>query len=588
MRGQLDFSNVKATSKAEMEPVMASKQRRLIEVAKDLSLDESAATETLGVLARKGRGKTFLASKIVEGLHRLNCPTTIIDPAGNWWGLTLAANGRDVGLPFVVLGGERGDLELAAESGQRLAEIVVQRRLNVVLDVSGFDDKDLSRFVGDFLETFRLCSQRQRQARMVVFEEAQLLAPQQFSGQMQRMLKGVERIVRLGRNYGIGSMLISQRPQSVNKEVLSQVECLFVGQINEAHARKAVRDWIAEKDVDVKNQLDQLSKLDRGEFFCWSPSWLQIFQKVRVLPKWTFDASRTPVLGDAASDVEPRRERLTGDELAALREALGGAPAPATPSGVTEDVVKERELRRQAEDGCRKASEEAARLREQASELRRALTELHERLGGVLQGLHPAGIAGRPEPPKASPVRAEGALVMRVGPGEGARRVNGSAEERKDGGAQAGLDKCQRAILTVLAQQRKSLPKARLALMAGYSPNSGGFNNALSKLRTAGRIAGRGETAITAVGLKAAGSVPPLPQGAELFEYWLRHPRLDKCCRAIVTALRAQNGAVGKEELGTLTGYSATSGGFNNALSKLRTLGLIQGRGAVELVQDLY
>jgi hypothetical protein len=567
---------------------MASKQRRVIEIAKNLSLDESTATETLGVLARKGRGKTFLASKNVEGLYRLNCPTTIIDPAGNWWGLTLAANGKDAGLPFVVLGGERGDLELAPESGQRLAEIVVQRRLNVVLDVSGFDDKDLSRFVGDFLETFRLCSQRHRQARMVVFEEAQLLAPQQFSGQMQRMLKGVERIVRLGRNYGIGSMLISQRPQSVNKEVLSQVECLFVGQINEAHARKAVRDWIAEKDVDVKNQLDQLSKLERGEFFCWSPSWLQMFRKVRVLPKWTFDASRTPVLGEGTSEVEPRRERLTGDELAALREALGGSATPATSSGTTEDVVKERELRRQAEEGWRRASQEAAQLREQEGELRRALTALHERLGAVLQALHPSGVEERLEPPKATPVRAEGPRAVRGAPSEGDRRLNGRAKERDDGRSESGLDKCQRAILTVLAQQRKSLSKARLALMAGYSPNSGGFNNALSKLRTAGRIDGRGEVAATALGLEAAGRVPPLPEGAELFEYWLRHPRLDKCCRAIVTALRAQNGAVGKEELGTLTGYSATSGGFNNALSKLRTLGLIQGRGAVELVQDLY
>jgi len=295
--------------------------RRTIEIAKGLSLDESAATETLGVLARKGRGKTFLATKIVEGLCDLHCPTTIIDPAGNWWGLTLAANGKDPGLPFIVLGGQRGELPLSAEAGHRLAEVVVQLRLNVVLDVSEFDDKELSRFVGDFLETFRVASQRQRQARMVVFEEAQLLAPQQLAGDTQRMLKGVERIVRLGRNYGIGSMLISQRPQSVNKEVLSQVECLFVGQINEAHARKAIRDWIAEKDAEAMSQLDALSKLERGEFFCWSPSWLQVFKKIRVLPKRTFDASRTPELGHRAAAVEPRRESLTGRARSATRGA---------------------------------------------------------------------------------------------------------------------------------------------------------------------------------------------------------------------------------------------------------------------------
>lgn len=149
------------------------------------------------------------------------------------------------------------------------------------------------------------------------------------------------------------------------------------------------------------------------------------------------------------------------------------------------------------------------------------------------------------------------------------------------------LDRCQRAILTVLVQQRKALPKARLALMAGYSPSSGGFNNALSKLRSAGRIEGRGETSPTSRGIKAAGRVPPLPHGSELLEYWLRHPRLDKCSRAIVSALRTKRGAVGKEELAGLTGYSPNSGGFNNALSKLRTLGLVYGRGHVELAEDL-
>ena len=33
-----------------------------------------------------------------------------------------------------------------------------------------------------------------------------------------------------------------------------------------------------------------------------------------------------------------------------------------------------------------------------------------------------------------------------------------------------------------------------------------------------------------------------------------------------------------KEQVGTATGYASTGGGFNNALSRLRTLELIEGR----------
>src|SRR5262245_16721230 len=184
---------------------MADTARRL-QIAADLVVDESAATQTIGILARKGGGKTYLASKVVEELYRLECPIVVIDPVGNWWGLTVAANGKNPGLSFAVLGGERGDVQLAPDGGAVVAELVMGRNLNVVLDVSAFSKANMKRFVADFCERFFELSKRRRQARMVVFEEAQRFAPQQFKGQ-ERMLGAVEDIVRLGRNYGLGCIL---------------------------------------------------------------------------------------------------------------------------------------------------------------------------------------------------------------------------------------------------------------------------------------------------------------------------------------------------------------------------------------------
>lgn len=70
----------------------------------------------------------------------------------------------------------------------------------------------------------------------------------------------------------------------------------------------------------------------------------------------------------------------------------------------------------------------------------------------------------------------------------------------------------------------------------------------------------------------------PLPTGQALVDYWLA--RLDKAQRSIVSALLdvfPEN--LTHDELAEATGYSPTSGGFKNALSKLRTLELINGRG---------
>ena len=575
----------------------------MLKVVRNLELDQRAATQKFGIIGRSEAGKTYLAGKLVEELHRVGCQVIILDPVGVWWGVTLAANGKDPGLPFVVLGGKRGQLPLSAESGRVVAKHLVDRGLSGVVDLTGLRkrrrpgrageaESELQRFVADFQEEALEASQRDPKPRMVVYDEAQMILPQVVSSGGERMLGTGEDLVRTGRNSGWGFVLMSQRPQSINKEVLSQVECFFVGQLTEPHARNRLKEWIVEKKADVRTELDELVKLERGQFYVWSPQWLGVFKKTRVLAKWTFDSSRTPELGTMRLPGAARQSAVSTRDLEALRTALeareASPPAPARGRLATStgDATRLRELEKAKEA----AEAEVSRLRGELEEHRHMLRQVYERLGGLLGTFEASAVTS------AKPVRPS-----RPEEAASAETVDATAKPRTthrrpaptatagvpSATGKPGLDKCQRAILTVLAQLRKPTPKGRLALMAGYSANSGGFNNALARLRTSGRIEGRGDLAITPDGLEAIGQVPPLPQGSALFEYWLQHPRLDKCCRAIVTALRSAERAVGKAELAELTGYSANSGGFNNALSKLRTLGLIEGRGAVELVEGL-
>jgi hypothetical protein len=55
-------------------------------------------------------------------------------------------------------------------------------------------------------------------------------------------------------------------------------------------------------------------------------------------------------------------------------------------------------------------------------------------------------------------------------------------------------------------------------------------------------VEGRGEVHATATGtaefVAEFGPVPKLPKGSKLFEFWLQHARVDKCGRAVMTALR--------------------------------------------------
>lgn len=46
--------------------------------------------------------------------------------------------------------------------------------------------------------------------------------------------------------------------------------------------------------------------------------------------------------------------------------------------------------------------------------------------------------------------------------------------------------------------------------------------------------------------------------------------------------------SLSKEEVAARTGYEANGGGFNNALGRLRTLELVQGRGEVRASDNLF
>ena len=151
----------------------------------------------------------------------------------------------------------------------------------------------------------------------------------------------------------------------------------------------------------------------------------------------------------------------------------------------------------------------------------------------------------------------------------------------------SGLSKCERAVLTVLAQHG-TRNKVQVAILAGYSHSSGGYRNALSALRSAGFIHGSGDALeITATGGNELGAVDPLPSGKALLEYWMQNAG-GKCERLILGELAAVHPrALPKEAVANRTGYQVTSGGFRNALSRLRTLQLIRGRGELAISETL-
>jgi uncharacterized protein len=295
-----------------------------LKVSDSLTLPIDAVTQVLATIGRRGAGKTYLATMIAEQMLDAGAQVIILDPIGLWWGLRLKADGKSKGKEIFIIGGRRGDVPISIEAGARIARLLVEKPISAIIDISEFRTGERKRFAADFAEEFFHLKKQQTSPVHIFIEEAQLFAPQfprptrkdeKFSE--AEMLGAFEQIIRLGRNYGIGATCITQRPQSVNKEVLNQTECLFVLQVNGRQERDALQRWVEEHSASDRALVGELPGLHQGEGFVWSPSWLRIFERMHFAKKTTFDSTATPKVG-----ATQKARVLTKLDVAALKSDL--------------------------------------------------------------------------------------------------------------------------------------------------------------------------------------------------------------------------------------------------------------------------
>jgi hypothetical protein len=147
----------------------------------------------------------------------------------------------------------------------------------------------------------------------------------------------------------------------------------------------------------------------------------------------------------------------------------------------------------------------------------------------------------------------------------------------------ADLKPTERALLTAFAQSTRPLSTTQAAIIAGYSPKSGGVFGAMAALRKAGFVDGDGATSITDEGIAALGHFDPLPVGPALAEHW--YGQLNPTEAAILRiVVAAHPNGVSSAEAAEQAGYSPKSGGVFGACAKLRKLELVHG--SPEMVAD--
>lgn len=553
-------------------------------------IPDKALRESGAIIGRRGSGKTYVAKGIVERKLAAGDRTCIIDPTGAWWGLRSSADGTKPGFPVLVFGGDHADVKLTDGMGSALAEQLGSQNMPAIVDVSEFTMAGRVRFVTAFLEALYRVN---RLPLSLFIDEADMFAPQRPGKDELTMLGRMEQIARRGRVRGFIPWLITQRPASLHKSVLSQVNTLVAMQLTAPQDRDALGDWIeGQADrAEGKRILAELPKLPEGEGFVWVPH-EGMLERVKFPPIATFDSSRSPEPGVAPPPVNLAKVDLTalsgalldmaepdeGDELAGkgravleariveLEEQLANKPPSTGPDPETLAAEYSRGLRRGVAEAW---TAEWPSLQELRGTLAQAIVAIDA------FGQKVADSAEAEEPPPIP----ESVQIS-------ARSYPRATQVTRDAAA-GGLGVGERAILTAIAQHPRGVTREQLSILTGYRRST----RDTYVQRLAGRdmvlIQADGTIEVLLAGKRALGpDFQPLPTGAKLRAHWMgRLPEGER--RIFEVVIGAYPKAVERDALSQATDYKRST--RDTYLQRLAARRLVTAdRGAVRAAEELF
>ena len=293
---------------------MRVQKRDRFQISRDLTLPAEAATWTFADLAIKGAGKTYGACVLAEEMVKNDIPILAIDGLGIWRGLRVGVNKKGEpdpkkkGLPLVVFGGQHKDLPLPMKQLDRsrqsvdedklrlMVKAILEARISAVLDTSELSKTMQRRVVATFVNELNRLNANFG-VRHVFIEEADMWCPQRgMTGDVAISAGAIDDLVRRGGNWNLGCTLITQRSAVLNKDVLTQANCLIVLRILHQLDKNAVKTWVESvvrpDDPKIRQWYDSLRELENGEAYIWHPEKPPIFKRIIFRKRQTLHATR--------------------------------------------------------------------------------------------------------------------------------------------------------------------------------------------------------------------------------------------------------------------------------------------------------
>jgi hypothetical protein len=592
-------------------------------------VDRLVASRLL-VQANSGGGKTRTLRRLLEQSHgRLQ--HLVIDPEGEYHTLREKFD-------YVLAAPSGGDTVAHPRTAAMLAERLLQLGVSAILDVYELNPDQRVLFVQRFLNAIVNAPRESWHPALIVLDEAHVYAPE---GRENESAAAVKALASRGRKRGFCLVPATQRLAKLSKDVAAECNNKLIGRCTlDVDIKRAAE----ELGFTTNEQKQGLRQLEPGQFYAYGPAF---DVKAPVLVHVGPVKSHHPEPGQKAAPVPAPTEKVKK-----VLQQLADLPAEAEEreksiKELRADVITKdrriKELQRIVElsnsgekqevkqvhaltDADRARIEKLTnalrlRLEDAGSQMRTLQARLqlavtdaaHEYFSDNLDVVRKAtadveGVLEKPSVKKLleklnglavqQPARAavsrqsvapSAAQSRQVAPSKTAFAPR--TPSAGDSNGEVKLNRlAERKLLQVLSQF-KSRTVQQAAILTGYAASGGGFNGAISKLKSAGYlVSDRGVLAITDAGREAIGPVEPLPTGDALVAHWMQQFNRLAEREVLRVVVEAYPDALSAVDVASRTNppYEPKGGGFNGAVSKLRTLGLIQGRGELRASDDLF
>lgn len=530
-----------------------------INIGTEINLEDLLQSRLL-IQANSGGGKSVLARTIVEACVN-QVPFIMMDIEGEYY--TLKELYGDV----LVIGGQHADIPISLKSAKLLPKEIIANQISVVLDLSDLQMSDRILYAKYFIESLMELGREYWKNYLIFIEEAHKLCGEQDK---QASAAAVKDLMSRGRKRGFCGVLITQRISKLHKDAAAECNNKFIG-----------RTYL---DIDLKRAYNELGFTTReemlairdlkpGNFFAFGTSIKphQVHSVTVNMPK-----TKIPKAG-VNMEIKPKAPTA---KIKALLEKLS---APAVE--VKKEAPKPTITGKTWENEYRAEKEKNDHLNRQILARDRYISSVKSKIVTIESAVKFIADTQLEEIVKVTPNILQ---VKETAPAE-----EKTFEPVKHHPAaqihNTELGKCPLEILKFLASfPDRHFTKSQIGISVLYSPNSGGFNNALSELNSKSLIVKEGTR------IKVSGNAHlVLGENFAPQTYSIRNyaSKLPKCEREIYEVLLdLPNSEFTKEQLASHTpsSYSAGSGGFNNALSGLNSLDIIKReRGMIKLNPEL-